>query len=352
MRRRFAILIVAAAVLTALASVPASAANLHPQDNTLRVNDVQVLGTHNSYHLRPNRTMAPADASNYAHPPIDQQLASGIRSIEIDVQNAPDFPVYHSIIVDQLSNCPTFAACLATIAHWSRAHPGHVPLTVRVELKEIPTDPNPIIQQAIDNFVRQNHLVPWDAASLDKLDAIVREAFGRRLITPDEVRGNHATLRSAITSAGWPTLAKTRGRVMVILNSDKHRDLYASGTPSLHGRSMFVFSSTGTQPWAAFVSVAEPDAAYTGKLLGQHMIVQTLADADGVEARANNLTRANAAISSGAQIVVTDYPVADPTVGAYVVHLPNNAFVRCDPVTAPKACRDRAVENTVGLTRP
>jgi hypothetical protein len=344
--------VLALAVIVMTPGVATSKPRPYPQDTTLRVNDVQVLGTHNSYHLRPDRTLQPGDASNYAHPPLDEQLASGIRSLEIDVQNAPDFPVYHSIIVDQSSNCPTLAACLGTIAQWSSANPGHVPITVFVELKEIPTNSNATLQQLIDNFVQQNQLAPWDAAALDRLDAVVDDSFGDQLITPDEVRGEHATLRAAITKSGWPTLGKTRGRVMVILNSEKHRDLYRAGEPSLHGRSMFVIAPSMKHASAAFVSVARPDAVRIETLLRQNMMVRTQADSDGIEARANDLTRATAAIASGAQIVATDYPVADPTVGTYVVNLPGNAFVRCDPVTAPKTCHDRAVENAQGLTKP
>ena len=168
------ILGVAASLLVAAPADGAATKNPYPLDNVLRVNDVQVLGTHNSYHLRPDRSMQPDDASNYAHPPLDEQLDSGIRSLEIDVQNGPDFPVYHSIIVDQSSNCPTFAGCLDTIAQWSSANPGHVPITVFVELKELPTNGNATLQQVIDNFVQQNHLAPWDAAALDRLDAVVR----------------------------------------------------------------------------------------------------------------------------------------------------------------------------------
>jgi Phosphoinositide phospholipase C, Ca2+-dependent len=341
-------------VASLLVAAPAGAApkkNPYPLDGVLRVNDVQVLGTHNSYHLRPDREMQPADASNYAHPPLDQQLDSGIRSLEIDVQNDPDFAVYHSIIVDQSSNCPTFAACLDTIARWSRANPGHVPITVFVELKEIPTNGNASLQQIIDDFVRQNELAPWDAAALDRLDAVVRGAFGKQLITPDEVRGKHSTLRSAIMSAGWPTLAKTRGRVMVIFNSALQRPTYLAGKPSLQGRPMFVIATNAAQPSAAFVSVAMPDAARITKLLDQNMMIRTLADADGVEARANDLTRATNAIQSGAQVVATDYPVADPTVGPYLVELPGSAVARCDPVTAPRRCRDTDVENARGLAR-
>ncbi len=350
--KRSPVLALVTAALVAVAASVASSASNYPHDKKLRVNDVQVLGTHNSYHLRPERSMQPDDASNYAHPPLDEQLASGIRSVEIDVQNAPDYPVYHSIIVDQASNCATLAACLDTIARWSSANPGHVPITVFVELKEIPTSTNPTLQQAIDNFVQQNQMKPWDAASVDGLDAVVTTAFGDQLITPDEVRGKHATLRAAITSSGWPTLAKTRGRILVIFNSAKRLDLYLSGKPSLQGRAMFVITPNAARPSAAFVSVAVPDGARIAKLLRQHMMVRTQADADGVEARANDLSRATKAIASGAQVVATDYPVADPTVGAYVVKLPSTAVARCDPVTAPKSCRDTDVENAQGLTNP
>jgi hypothetical protein len=349
MKRWLALSVIAAAVV-ALSAGAATSKTAYPKDKTLRVNDVQVLGTHNSYHVRPDRTLAADDASNYAHPPLDQQLASGIRSLEIDVQNAPGFPVYHSIILDQASNCANFSACLETIAQWSSANPGHVPLTVFVELKEIPKDPK--LQPIIDDFVQQNQMTPWDAASLDGLDTVVRSAFGDQLITPDEVRGKHATLRAAITSSGWPTLAKTRGRVMVILNSEQRRDLYLAGKESLQGRPMFVITPSASKPSAAFISVAMPDAARIGKLLRQNMLVRTHADADGVEARANDLTRATKAIQSGAQIVATDYNVADPTVGTYVVQLPASAVARCDPVTAPTSCRDSDVENAAGSTNP
>jgi hypothetical protein len=209
-----------------------------------------------------------------------------------------------------------------------------------------------VLQQGIDNFVRDNHLAPWEAPTLDQLDRVVRTVFGKQLLTPDQVRGKHATLRAALASSGWPTLSTARGRVMVILNSARQRDTYIAGRDSLQGRAMFVITPTDTRPSAAFVSVAQPDAARIRRLLHDGMIVRTQADSDGVEARANDLSRATAAIRSGAQIVATDYPVADPTVGPYVVKLPTTAVARCDPVTAPRRCHDRNLENARGLTNP
>ena len=139
---------------------------------------------------------------------------------------------------------------------------------------------------------------------------------------------------------------------MVIFNSDALRETYLANRPSLQGRPMFVIAPSAKLPSAAFVSVAVPNTAIIGSLLRQNFIVRTQADADGVEARANDLTRATTAIQSGAQIVATDYPVPDPTIGPYVVRLPTTAVARCDPVTAPKRCRDRDIENPKGLKNP
>jgi hypothetical protein len=343
-------------LLTAIAGVallasPLAAASRkpYPQDRTLRVNQVQVLGTHNSYHLRPDRQLQPNEPADYTHPALDVQLSQGIRSLEIDVQNGPTFPVYHSIIVDQASNCASLEVCLGTVQQWSRANPGHVPLLLFVELKQLPVNSNPALQKVIDDFAMTNQLTAWDAAALDRLDGVVRGVFGKDLVTPDEVRGKGSSLRDAVTRSGWPTLAKTRGRVIVVFNSDAMRPTYLSGHRTLQGRAMFAIARSSTVPYAAVMSVPDPGQPRIRQLLDQHMIIRTQADVDAKEARANDLTRAAMAVRSGAQVVATDYPVADPTIGPYVVALPGSAVGRCNPVTAPRWCRDRDVENAVGL---
>ena len=80
----------------------------YPLDSVLRLQDVQVLGTHNSYHERPDRPVLPLEPANYAYPPLNVQLAKQehVRSLEIDVFNEPKIPVMHSIMVDEQSNCP------------------------------------------------------------------------------------------------------------------------------------------------------------------------------------------------------------------------------------------------------
>ena len=199
---------------------------------------------------------------------------------------------------------------------------------------------------------REQSLANWDAAGFERIDTTLRDVFRRKLVTPDEVRGKRATLRDAILRDGWPTLGKLRGRVLVLLNvTGGLRDLYLAGAPSLQKKAMFV-PSAPTQPSAAIVKRDVPQPDEFPKLAQLNFFVKTRADADAVEARARDLTRATAAITSGANIVATDYPVPDPTIGDYVVDLPGTAVARCNPVTAPKRCRDTDLENSRGLQHP
>jgi hypothetical protein len=335
-------------------AVAAKNANPYPLDGVLRLQDVQMLGTHNSYHVRPtDRQVAPTEPANYEHPALDVQLASqGIRSLEIDVFNQPGMPVFHSILVDQFSNCPDLNTCFRTVAKWSKANPGHLPISIFLEPKPIPVGTSPIAQQVIDKYVADHGLKSWDAASIGQIDATAKRVFGKTLLKPDDVRGKRSTLRAAILRDGWPTLGQLRGKVFVVLNATKPLlAAYATGAPSLQKKSMFMVS-TGTEPYAAVISRDKPVAADIQALVKKHFLVRTLADADGVEARANDLTRAATAFASGATVVGTDYPVPDPIVNAaFVVDLPGTAVARCNPVTAPKKCTDLALENAKGLKK-
>jgi hypothetical protein len=334
--------IAAVVVALAVASGAVSSAGANRLDDTLRTNQVQVLATHNSYHIQQDVPIASSPTTQYTHAPLDQQLDLGVRGFELDVVNSPDgtFPVMHTPVVDNTSNCTPIAQCLEVTRTWSKAHPGHVPIFILIEPK------NDDIDFVIDPTLRR-----FDAAGVDQLDAIVRKSLGRQLITPDSVRGKAKTLRAAVTGRGWPTLGKTRGKVLVALNTGGViRDAFLQGHPSLEKRAMFV-TAAEQSPAAAVIKEDDPDEARIQALVKQGFIVRTRADADLVEARANDVTRRDLALRSGAQIVSTDFEVAVPAIGDYVVQIPGGTPARCDPVNAPKNCRPSDVENPRQLTR-
>lgn len=332
-----------AVVMVAAISGASQSAGANRLDTKLRTNQVQVLATHNSYHIQQDAPIKSSPTTQFTHAPLDQQLDLGVRGFEIDVVNAPDgsFPVVHTPVVDATSNCTPLAHCLEVIRTWSEAHPGHVPIFVLIEPK------NDDVDFVIDPTLRR-----FDATGLDQLDKTVRSSLEARLITPDSVRGTAKTLRGAVTGRGWPTLGKTRGQTLVALNTGGGiRDAFLQGHSSLERRAMFVTADEQSRA-AAVIKVDDPDEARIQALVKQGFIVRTRADADLVEARNHDTSRREIALRSGAQIVSTDFEVAVPAIGGdYVVRIPGGTPARCDPVNAPKNCRPSDVENPTQLTR-
>ncbi len=347
-------------------------------DNCMRLNYVQVLGTHNSYHIEPRPAILAAlegfdpqvaASVEYTHRPLDEQFGLlGIRQVELDVfadpagglfavplgpilvQGFPDpikpsllapgLKVLHVQDVDFETTCLTFVSCLQTLKAWSDGNPGHLPLMVLVEAKDDPINIGPPLPWAVP--------VPFGAEALDEIDASIRSVFpDDRLITPDDVRGDRATLEQAVLKDGWPTLNESRGQLLFAFdNTDGKRDLYITGHPSLEGRVMFTSSPPGS-PESAFVKVNQPlgNEAFISELVAAGYIVRTRADADTVEARFGLTARRDAALASGAQFVSTDYPEPDPDFSTgYFVEIAGGTNARCNPVLSPPGCDSSALE--------
>jgi hypothetical protein len=195
--------------------------------------------------------------------------------------------------------------------------------------------------------------LPFDAAAFDEIDVEVRSVFPpEQLITPDDVRGTHATLAEAIRTDGWPTLGVSRGKLLFTLdNEGAKRDLYLQGHASLQGRIMFT-SSPASAPEAAFMKLNDPigdfDAIQAAVAAG--FVVRTRADADTVEARSGDTMPRDKALESGAQWVSTDYPVPDQALGTgYMAEIPMGMPARCNPINAPAGCTALDIENPAQL---
>jgi hypothetical protein len=340
-------------------------------DDHPRLNEIQVLGTHNSYHIQPRAALLGAIASfepelaatlEYTHLPLAEQLERGARQLEIDVYadpagghyarragllaigqdprsglaelNAPGLKVLHIQDLDFETHCLSFVACLETVRGWSREHPTHVPLMIMIEAKQDPIDDPLGLGFAVP--------IPFGPAELDSIDEEIRSVFSDAdLITPDDVRGGAETLERAVLDHGWPSVFESRGRVLfTFLNGDAARDGYIGGHPSLAGRAMFTTSPVGT-PEAAFFNVndARVDASRIAELVAAGYLVRTRADIDTIEARSGDTSLQLAAFASGAQFVSTDYLVPDPALGTgYVATLPGGSPVRCNPLAERHSC--------------
>ena len=362
----------------AVAVVDCSTITALNTDDCIRLNQIQVLGTHNSYHIAPAPSMLAKLGSHardieYTHRSLTEQLSRlGIRQFELDVFADPEggrfakpaalrmviglepptsallkpgFKVLHTPDVDYRTTCATLTACLHEIRDWSHSNPRHLPIQIQIEAKDsIVKDPDNL------GFVTP---IPIGVAELRALDAEILSVFSKdEIITPDRVRGSRATLLEAIRSDGWPRLGAARGKILFALdNTDQHRIDYLDGNPSLERRVLFV-SSASPEPSAAFIKLNDALGA-EGELIDQAVkagfLIRTRADIPTLEARNGTVTRRDRAFRSGAQYVSTDYPEVAPFGSGYIARIPGaeRLSARCNPVNAPAGCRHEFLESAV-----
>jgi len=345
-----------------------------------RLSQLQVIGSHNSYHIAPDPAVLEliaasgrhrAEGLDYTHRPLAEQFSQlGIRQVELDVYadpkgglfaapaarkilrgmgkepgpdpdsegqlQKPGLKVLHVPDVDYRSTAPTFVAALKQIRDWSQANRRHVPILIQVELKNeaitgLPTRP-----------------LAFGREELDGVDREILSVFARtEVLTPDRVRGQSATLPEAIRAHGWPALGAVRGLVMFALdNEGSVRDRYLEGHRALQDRVMFA-SVAPEDPAAAWFKINDPikDFDRIQKLVLEGFLVRTRADADTRQARTNQVTQRDKALASGAQFISTDYPEPDRRFSDYSVRFPGRQAARSNPVSGDPAWADIDLES-------
>jgi hypothetical protein len=342
----------------------------------VRLNQIQVIGTHNSYHQLGHPSLraltakvAPNESGGleYGHRPLPEQFDLGIRQIELDcfadpagglyahpqgvdwakAAGLPEVPsqdpngellrpgikVMHVQDIDYMTSVLTLVDGLRQVRDWSARHPRHVPIFILLELKE--DAPAPLLTKPL----------PFDEKQLDELESEILSVFTRdQIVTPDSVRGKETTLPEALRKHGWPRLDSVRGKVMFGLdNGGPLRDLYLKGHSALERRLIFV-SVPVENPAAAWMKENDPVEGFDciQGLVKAGFMVRTRSDADTIEARKNDTRRREKAFASGAQFISTDYPEPNPAFSDYSLHFEHNAVARMNPVSgrSPVAVMD------------
>jgi hypothetical protein len=348
------------------------------QDAMVRLNQIQVIGSHNSYNLgfapseekfARSRNPREYEALEYSHATLTAQLNGGVRQLEIDIVQDPHggrfahpkivtltkeaglppdsdfdpnrkmdkagFKVIHIPDLNQRSSCLLFTDCLKEIRIWSKAHPEHVPLFLLIETKHGRT-------QSIPDGVEAE---PFTSETFDALDKEIRSVFAdNEMILPDNVRGDYQTLEAAVRAGHWPTLAESRGKVIFLMDQKNAGPIYTAGHPLLQHRVLFTNSDPG-KPDAAFVEENEGSPQLIDQLVRQGYIVRARADESTIAARTNDTTRRDALLHSGAQMISTDYPLSEPSKWTgYSVGFADGLPARCNIINAPPACKSSLLE--------
>jgi hypothetical protein len=337
-------------------------------DANLRLDQLQVVGTAESYKLRPDSAVLglirmggkqAAQEVDYALPPISAQLDTDVRALAFDVaydpkggayknpagasmamdllpddyvkaMSKPGFKAIHVLDVDYRSSCLLLSECLQQVAAWSKAHPRHLPIVITLRTNDTKT-PIP----------GATHPLPCDEMALNALESEIRAAFTPdQIFTPDRLQGRYPSLRDAAMAHAWPKLGAVRGKVIFVLDDSMAKArAYQGHRVSLEGRLMFVAADQAS-PLAAFINIPDPvkDEARIRDAVGAGFMVITRADDDAHEARANNPVRRDAAFASGAQIIRTDFIHPDPAIGAYHVSLAEEPNAMCGPDIGSEHC--------------
>lgn len=347
------------------------------QNDSLKLNQIQIIASHNSYKKRPSEKelrflLKVKDklgkennpiALDYGHLPFDSQFTYyNVRGLEIDINpdpkggfyykrkiNAfvhglkqrsgieelkkPGLKVLHIKDVDYETNYYTFKESLIALKKWSDEHPNHLPMFINIESKSgAPGDESGLLR-----FAGFKRAIQFDLAQCDSIDAEIKGVFGNDLkgvITPDAVRGNFTTLDEMATNNAWPLLSVCRGKVLFAMEG-RAVDNYLVNHTALKGRAMFVYSEPG-RPEAAFVkrNNSTRDKEKIKELVKQGYIIRTRSDAETWEARNNDYTDMNNAFESGAQITSTDFYKADLRFSTFQVKFPKGEVGRKDIINS------------------
>ncbi|TCD12034.1 hypothetical protein EZ449_03140 [Pedobacter frigidisoli] len=301
----------------------------------LPINQIQVIGSHNSYKQAIDPALfrvikasdsAAAASLDYEHIPMAEQLNMGLRNLEIDVyadenggkyahprgfeqvkgqpefdkqaeMEQPGFKVLHVPDIDFRSSALTFKSALQQLKKWSEANPEHSPVFITLEAKDDSIKRKGFTQSEV-----------FTTKIFDKLDAVILEYLGKEhIIMPDVVKGKFKTLEDGVLNQNWPKLSKASGKFVFVLDATgRKRSTYIEDHPSLTGRVMFTNAEAGT-PEAALMIRNNPKDTQIPELVKKGYIIRTRADADTKQARRNDRSDFEAACKSGAQIITTDY---------------------------------------------
>ena len=294
------------------------AALLKAQDKcqNLKINQLQIVGTHNSY-AQPadprvldlvspiiNGLMQKYSSSmseeqkakfkeyhpygmdlkeglHYNHPDFEEQLNANLRGLEIDVYYDPEGnrfsepAAYKVLQAKGISDLAPFNKKGLDQPGFKVLHMAdidfrtHYPtlkdaLTVLRKWSDLHPGHSPVFMmiEAKDSgfpiLENSTKVLAFDRKAYDELDEEILKYLGKdKIIMPKDVQGNYPTLKEAVTHHHWPTLKESAGKFIFMLLPGSAGTLSSKNNPylidgSLKERLMFL-NSEPDDPFAGFI---------------------------------------------------------------------------------------------------
>lgn len=304
-------------------------------DSGIHFDKLSFLGTHNSYETRSvpayiqfcnavsnlAPTLLPAGTGTLDQEPLTDQLNSGIRSFELDVEAAKSddgtvFRCMHNPPMTMTTNCYDFALALQEIVMWSDNNPGHLPITILIEPKKM--------------VLPMGSLRDFRIAQAKEMDKCLRENLGDKLFTPADMLRGYESFAQMRQADDWCEAKELLGKVLVLLHQKNSvtKD-YIALDPTIRTQTMFPMlrMKDMQQDCASFILENDPKKVLSVKddAKQAHVIVRTRVDVHPLY----SAERLEQAFACGAQIQSTDFPLRKTmSADEYYVAFPGNKTVR------------------------
>ncbi len=297
--------------------------NFDINDTTLKLDDIQMLASHNSYKkvgpaigrffVGLGDSFSEAKALNYGYQTITDQLNLGVRSFEFDLRyRNGSFELTHVPLVDNSSQAVKFDLLLEEIKLFSD-YQTHLPIVILIEVKD-------------DWMMLDPALDPFDEDVFILLDDLIGEKLNSHLFKPADMVDAQENLKDVIINDGWPTVDSLFNQIMVVLHPGNYTSSYYDMDQSLQSQSMFIGSYyQETLPnYASFFVQNDVDVNIISSLVTNHFMVRTRIDSN----LEFDQTRFDDAIQSGAQILTTDFSVGRSDLDSNdVIYLDNDKMI-------------------------
>lgn len=275
------------------------------ENNTLRLNEIQFLATHNSFKKLPNKLLTkPLEPFSrgvkngyYGYDSLTQQLNKGMRGLELDITMYGDkIVLVHNTTNDWRTNGVDFALALEEIKIWSDLNPGHIPLNIMIQVR--------------NGWSAYNHKYrKFSYDDIVKFDKLMSDTFGdSRIIKPSDVIGERDSVRQGVEQDGWPLLSECRGKVFfsILFDQEKNAEHYVNISPSFQTQRAFIYGRVEkVEDYTAIILADDvrKNATALAELVAKNYILRSRID----EQFDYSEERYNATIDMGAVILATDH---------------------------------------------